>query len=153
MKTGKRLTALVLALALLATMAAPGTWTTKAHATELDLTDLTIHQSNPLYHDDDAMDSIGSNAIRLLKFWSTENQVVAAISDPVYDEMCNEALQIADAANFADAMHGLEDYLIEENVYLIPLFEYVNPYLLASSVEGETLHGVYPFFGQCTVTK
>ena len=98
-------------------------------------------------------DSIGSNAIRLLKFWSTENQVVAAISDPVYDQMCADTLQIADAAGFAAGMHELEDYLIEENVYLIPLFEYVNPYLLADSVEGETLHGVIPFFGQCTVAE
>ncbi|MBE6971228.1 MAG: peptide ABC transporter substrate-binding protein [Ruminococcaceae bacterium] len=98
-------------------------------------------------------DNIGSNAIRLLKFWSTENQVVAAISDPVYDKMCAEALQVADAAGFAQAMHGLEDYLIEENVYLIPLFEYINPYLIADGVEGETLCGFHPFFGNCTVTK
>ncbi|MBR0026770.1 MAG: ABC transporter substrate-binding protein, partial [Clostridia bacterium] len=98
-------------------------------------------------------DSIGSNAIRLLKFWSTENQVVAAISDPVYDQMCADALKVADAAGFAQAMHGLEDYLIEENVYLIPLFEYVNPYLLADGVEGETLNGTHPFFGYCSVTK
>lgn len=98
-------------------------------------------------------DSIGSNAIRLLKFWSTENQVVAAISDPVYDQMCTEALQVAAAADFAAAMHGLEDYLIEENVYLIPLFEYVNPYLLADGVEGEVLKGFHPFFGYCSVAK
>ena len=98
-------------------------------------------------------DSINSSAIRLLKFWSTENQVVAAISDPVYDQMCADALQISDPKEFAQAMHGLEDYLIEENVYLIPLFEYVEPYLVSESVQGETLKGMHPFFGYCEVTK
>ena len=98
-------------------------------------------------------DSIGSNAIRLLSFWSTENQVVAAVSDPVYDQMVAETLKLSDAAEFAAAMHELEDYLIEENVYLIPLFEITYAYLLADGVEGETLHGFYPYFGQCTVTE
>ncbi|MBO4991957.1 MAG: peptide ABC transporter substrate-binding protein, partial [Firmicutes bacterium] len=64
-------------------------------------------------------DSVDSDASRLLNLWTTGGQVVAAVSDPVYDEMCKEALQIADRTEYIKALHGLEDYLVEENVYLI----------------------------------
>ena len=51
MKTTKRITALVLALVMLFTLAAPGAWTVHVHATEIDLEDLHIVQINPLYAD------------------------------------------------------------------------------------------------------
>ena len=50
MKTGKRLTALFLALALLLTVAAPG-WITTAHAATTDLGKLSMTYINPLYED------------------------------------------------------------------------------------------------------
>ena len=50
MKTGKRLTALFLALALLMTVAAPGL-VTPAHAATMDVGDMTMTYINPLYED------------------------------------------------------------------------------------------------------
>ena len=50
MKTGKRLTALLLALALLMTLAAPG-WATTAHAASIDVDELSMTYINPLYED------------------------------------------------------------------------------------------------------
>ena len=37
------------------------------------------------------------------------------------------------------------------HLYLIPLFEYLTPYLIADGVQGITLNGVWPFFGYCTI--
>ena len=50
MKTGKRLTALFLALALLLTVAAPG-WVTTAHAATTNVGKLSMTYINPLYED------------------------------------------------------------------------------------------------------
>ena len=63
---------------------------------------------------------------------------------PVYDEMAENAIQLADPTEFLQALHEMEDYLVEENVYLIPLFEYLTPYLVADGIQGITLNGVWP---------
>ena len=96
-------------------------------------------------------DSVGSHFSRLLTLWTTGGQVVPAVSDPVYDEMAANAIQLADPTEYLQALHEMEDYLVEENVYLIPLFEYLTPYLIADGVQGITLNGVWPFFGYCTI--
>ena len=82
MKIGKRLTALVLAMALLMTLAAPGAWITTAHATEIDLGDLEISQTNPLYGGNgSAIDPIGSSAAALYS--------IGAASPKLNDEYWN----------------------------------------------------------------
>lgn len=96
-------------------------------------------------------DSVGSHFSRLLTLWTTGGQVVPAVSDPVYDEMAANAIQLADPTEYLQALHEMEDYLVEENVYLIPLFEYLTPYLVADGIQGITLNGVWPFFGYCTI--
>ncbi|MBQ6058690.1 MAG: peptide ABC transporter substrate-binding protein, partial [Clostridia bacterium] len=98
-------------------------------------------------------DSVLEDAIRLLKLWTTEGQVVAAVSDPVYDEMCDNTLQLRDHAAYIQAMHEMEDYLVEENVYLIPLFEYMTPILISDRIQGMTLCGIDPFFGYSTIAE
>ena len=98
-------------------------------------------------------DSVSDDAIRLLKLWTTEGQVVAAVSDPVYDEMCDNTLQLSDHAAYIKAMHEMEDYLVEENVYLIPLFEYMTPILISDRIQGMTLCGIDPFFGYSTIAE
>lgn len=95
-------------------------------------------------------DSVNSNASRLLTLWSTDGQVVAAVSDPVYDKMCKDAMQIADNDEYIKALHELEDYLVEENTYVIPLFEYTYPVLVSDHVKGMAMNGKWPFFGFCT---
>lgn len=96
-------------------------------------------------------DSVSSHFSRLLTLWTTGGQVVPAVSDPVYDEMAENAIQLADPTEYLQALHEMEDYLVEENVYLIPLFEYLTPYLVADGIQGITLNGVWPFFGYCTI--
>ncbi len=96
-------------------------------------------------------DSVDADCSRLLKLWTTEGQVVAAVSDPVYDEMFAAATQIADNEEYIKAMHECEDYLVEENVYVIPLVEYMLPILVSETVHGMYMSGVHPFFGYATM--
>ncbi len=98
-------------------------------------------------------DSVVADPMRLLKLWTVEGQVVAAVADPEYDKMVDEALQIADSVPYIEALHGLEDYLVEENVYLIPLFEYMLPTLTAAYVDGVYMSGTHPFYGYCTISE
>ena len=46
-----------------------------------------------------------------------------------------------------------EDYLVEENVYVIPLFNFNDPALVQTYVEGQTMNGIYPYFAYATVTE
>ena len=39
-----------------------------------------------------------------------------------------------------------EDYLVEENVYVIPLFNFNDPALVQTYVEGQIMNGIYPYF-------
>ena len=98
-------------------------------------------------------DSVVADPMRLLKLWTVEGQVVAAVADPEYDKMVDAALQLADPVEYINALHGLEDYLVEENVYLIPLFEYMLPTLTASYVDGVYMSGTHPFYGYCTISE
>ena len=41
----------------------------------------------------------------------------------------------------------------EENVYVIPLFNFNDPALVQTYVEGQTMNGIYPYFAYATVTE
>ena len=52
------------------------------------------------------------------------------------------------------ALHEAESYLVEENVYVIPLFNFNDdPALVQTYVEGQTMNGIYPYFAYATVTE
>ncbi len=76
------------------------------------------------------------DAKQYLDLWTTSIQVVAAVDDPVYDKMIDDASYLTDPAEYYAALHAAEDYLCEENVYVIPLFNYTTPVLVQENVTG-----------------
>ena len=93
------------------------------------------------------------SAFQYLNMWTTGMQIVPAVSSPEYDRMIAEAHMITDPSEFNAALHAAEDYLVEENVYLIPLFNFNVPALVHSNVKGYTMAGFAPYFAYTTITE
>ena len=95
----------------------------------------------------------GDNALQYLELWTTGMQVVAAVDVPEFDQMIADAHLIVDPVEFNNAMHAAEDYLVEENVYLIPLFNFDTPVLVHSYIKGSTITGIYPYFAYTSTAQ
>ena len=93
------------------------------------------------------------SAIQYLELWTTGIQVVPAVDVPEFDQMIADARTISDPVRFNDALHAAEDYLVEENVYVIPLFNFNTPALIQDYIEGNTMAGSYPYFAYTTIEK
>ena len=91
------------------------------------------------------------DAKQYLDLWTTSIQVVAAVDDPAYDKMIDDASYITDPAEYYAALHAAEDYLVEENVYVIPLFNYTTPVLVQSNISGYRSLGGTVNFNQVIV--
>ena len=79
--------------------------------------------------------------------------ITPAVEDPVFDQMVADAYKTVDPVKFNNALHAAEDYLVEKNVYVIPLFNFNTPALVQDYVEGCTMAGAYPCFAYTTVKK
>lgn len=95
----------------------------------------------------------GDSAVQYLELWTSTMQVKPAIDVPEFDQMIADARTIADPVEFNNAMHTAEDYLVEENVYLIPLFNFDTPVLVHSYISGSTITGIYPYFGYTKIVE
>ena len=97
------------------------------------------------------------SAIQYLNMWVSSTSIALgitpAIEDPVFDQMVADAYNTVDPVKFNNALHAAEDYLVEENVYVIPLFNFNTPALVQDYVEGYTMAGAYPCFAYTTVKK
>ena len=93
------------------------------------------------------------DAMQYLELWTTQIQVVPAVDDATFDQMVTDARAIADPTAYYTALHAIEDYLCEENVYVIPLFEFTTPVLVQSNVSGYRSLGGAADFGQCVIVK
>lgn len=89
-----------------------------------------------------------NDAMEFLDIWTSSHQVTAAVDDPTYDEMVAEAKMIVDRTEYYTAVHAVEDYLCDENVYVIPLFDYTSPVLMQSGISGYRSLGGTPDFSQ-----
>lgn len=87
-----------------------------------------------------------SVAMQQLQIWTTANQIEAAVDDPHFNEMYEQTLQIADTEEYFKGAHELEDYLIQEQVYLIPMFNSNTAALRSTNFEGYTTNGSTPYF-------
>ncbi|MDR1439417.1 MAG: peptide ABC transporter substrate-binding protein [Clostridiales bacterium] len=94
---------------------------------QLDAGDFEISRYGYIASDD---------AIQYLDLWTGAMQVVAAVDDPAFDKMVDAAGMISDLAEYYRALHAAEDYLCEENAYVIPLFDYTSPALVKSGLRG-----------------
>ena len=93
------------------------------------------------------------DAMQYLVLWTTAIQVVAAVDDPEFDKMVDEAQKITDTTEYYTELHKLEDYLCEENVYVIPLFNYTTPVLVQSGVTGYRSMGGTANFAQVVIAE
>ena len=67
--------------------------------------------------------------------------------------MMDAATYIVDYTEYMEALHDIEHYLVQEQVYLIPLFNYGDPMLKKTYVKNTTHVGATPFYGYCTIEK
>ena len=93
------------------------------------------------------------SAIQFLELWTTGMQIVPAVDVPEFDQMIADAREIVDPVEFNDALHAAEDYLVEENAYVIPLFNFNVPALIHTYVEGCVTSGIYPNFSYTTIVE
>ena len=73
-----------------------------------------------------------------LNQWTKAMQPVPAVSDDHYDQMMNDVTKVVDRTEYMNELHKIEDYLVEENVYVIPLFDFNEP-----ALKKENLKNVY----------
>lgn len=93
----------------------------------------------------------GDSPITFLKNWTSSMLVTNLIGDDgTYDQMIEDAQYIADADEFLEALHEAEDYLIDENYFIFPLFQFTSQALVQSGLSGYELHGTMPYFSTCT---
>lgn len=86
----------------------------------------------------------------MLKNWTNANLVTPLVNDDKYDQMIADAAQIADPTEFANALHKAEDYLVQEQCYEYPLFQFSEPALVQSNVHGYEQHTTLLYFSACT---
>lgn len=79
--------------------------------------------------------SASSDPSVFLALWTKSIQVTPAVADDKFDEELAQAGYIVDRNEYMAKMHELEEYLVEEMVYIIPLFNYGNPVLMTSNIE------------------
>jgi len=81
-----------------------------------------------------------------LNQWTKAMQPVPAVSDDKYDQMMNDVTKIVDRTEYMNELHNIETYLVEENVYVIPLFDFNEP-----ALKKENLKDVYMVPGDVPV--
>ncbi|WP_370778293.1 peptide ABC transporter substrate-binding protein [Holdemania massiliensis] len=121
--------------------------------------ELTVVESGVFYDQIDNGDfeicrygySAGDDPSQYLSLWTTGQQVVPAVDDPAYDKMVDEAGYLVDHAEYMNALHAAERYLVEEMVYVIPLFNYNTPCLLKSNIKNVQMWGLNPYYGGVSV--
>ena len=59
-----------------------------------------------------------------LNQWTQAMQPVAAVADDTYDQMMTDVTKIVDRTEYMNKLHEIETYLVEEQVYVIPLFDF-----------------------------
>lgn len=73
-----------------------------------------------------------------LNQWTKAMQPVPAVADDKYDQMMTDVTKIVDRTEYMNKLHEIEEYLVEEMVYVIPLFDFNEP-----ALKKENLKGVY----------
>ena len=90
-----------------------------------------------------------ASAMNFLKNWTSTNLVYDSVDDPTYDEMINEIRYISDANEFNEKLHEAEDYIVQEQYKVWPLFQFSTPALVGSNLSGYELHSTYLYFSHC----
>ena len=81
-----------------------------------------------------------------LNQWTRSMQPMPAVSDDAYDQMMTDVTKIVDRTEYMNKLHEIENYLVNENVFVIPLFDFNEP-----ALKKESLKGVYMVPGDVPV--
>lgn len=98
--------------------------------------------------------SCSNDPSEFLNQWTKAMQPVPAVADDAYDQMMADVTKIVDRTEYMNKLHEIETYLVEEMVYVIPLFDFNEP-----ALKKEYLKGVYmvpgdvPVYSYATVEK
>ncbi|MBR1561412.1 MAG: peptide ABC transporter substrate-binding protein [Clostridia bacterium] len=93
------------------------------------------------------------DAKQFLDLWTRSMQVVAAVDDEAFDNMLVEAAKLTDPTEYYTELHKIEDYFCDENVYVIPLFNYADPALLQDGITGYRMLGDHVDFSRVVIER
>ena len=79
-----------------------------------------------------------TDPLSYFQLFTTDSQIdgCQAITDPVLDQMVEEAYQIIDHDEYIAKLHEIEDYFVEEKQYVIPLLTQNSVVLVQDGIEG-----------------
>ena len=90
--------------------------------------------------------SCSNDPSEFLNQWTKAMQPVPAVADDAYDQMMADVTKIIDRTDYMNELHEIEKYLVEDQVYVIPLFDFNEP-----ALKSEHLKGVYMVPGDVPV--
>ena len=78
-----------------------------------------------------------TDPLSYFQLFTTDSQIdgCQAITDPVLDQMVEEAYQITDHDEYIAKLHEIEDYFVEEKQYVIPLLTQNSVVLVQDGIE------------------
>lgn len=91
-----------------------------------------------------------SHPIVCLDQWTTGMQVVPVVDDEKIDQMMLDAKYETDNAKAMEICHEADDYVVDEMVYVIPLYQKKTGLLVQSNVKGYQLRGTTMYWYSCT---
>lgn len=79
-----------------------------------------------------------TDPLSYFQLFTTDSQIdgCQAITDPVLDQMVEEAYKITDHDEYIAKLHEIEDYFVEEKQYVIPLLTQNSVVLVQDGIEG-----------------
>ena len=79
-----------------------------------------------------------TDPLSYFQLFTTDSQIdgCQAITDPILDQMVEEAYQIIDHDEYIAKLHEIEDYFVEEKQYVIPLLTQNSVVLVQDGIEG-----------------
>lgn len=90
--------------------------------------------------------SCSNDPSEFLNQWTKAMQPVPAVADDAYDQMMTDVTKIIVRTDYMNELHEIEKYLVEDQVYVIPLFDFNEP-----ALKSEHLKGVYMVPGDVPV--
>ena len=91
-----------------------------------------------------------SHPIVCLDQWTTGKQVVPCVSDERFDQMMLDAKREPDNAKALEICHEADSYIVDEMVYVIPIYQKKTGLLVQSNVKGYQLRGTTMYWSGCT---
>lgn len=91
-----------------------------------------------------------TDPLNYFKIFTSDAQIEGcqAILDETYDKLVAEAYTITDQKAYIEQLHKIEDYMVEEMAYVVPLFTQTPVVLVQENVEGfwTTVSGTTQYF-------